>query len=140
MPQDKDEADRRKKKAERNKERRVARQAEGVRAVAKYVRVTPRKLRLVADLIRGKTAQEAWSILEFTPKRAAGPLKKVLESAIANAKHNNEMVAESLNVSRVLIDEGPVMKRFTPRARGRASAIKKRTSHITVVVAPKGEA
>ena len=81
MPQDKDEADRRKKKAERNKERRVARQAEGVRAVAKYVRVTPRKLRLVADLIRGKTAQEAWSILEFTPKRAAGPLKKGLESA-----------------------------------------------------------
>jgi large subunit ribosomal protein L22 len=64
----------------------------------------------------------------------------VLESAIANAKHNNEMVAESLNVSRVMIDEGPVMKRFTPRARGRASAIKKRTSHITVVVAPKGEA
>jgi large subunit ribosomal protein L22 len=140
MPQDKDEADRRTKKAERNKIRREARQAEGVRAVAKYVRITPRKLRLVADLIRGKTAQQAWSILEFTPKRAAGPLKKVLESAIANAKHNNSMDAESLNVSRVLIDEGPVMKRFTPRARGRASGIIKRTSHITVVVAPKGEA
>jgi large subunit ribosomal protein L22 len=140
MPQDKDEADRRKKKAERNKERREARQAEGVRAVAKYIRITPRKLRLVADLIRGKSAQEAWSILEFTPKRAAGPLKKVLESAIANAKHNNDMVAESLKVATVLIDEGPVMKRFTPRARGRASAIKKRTSHITVVVASKGEA
>ena len=130
----------RKKKAERNKARREARQAEGVRAIAKYVRMTPRKLRLVADLIRGKSAQEAWSILEFTPKRAAGPLKKVLESAIANAKHNNDLVAESLKVSTVLIDEGPVMKRFTPRARGRASAIKKRTSHITVVVASKGEA
>ncbi len=130
----------RKKKAERNKARREARQAEGVRAVAKYVRMTPRKLRLVADLIRGKSAQEAWSILEFTPKRAAGPLKKVLESAIANARHNNEMAPESLNVSRVLIDEGPTMKRYTPRARGRAGAIKKRTSHITVVVAPKGEA
>lgn len=140
MSQDKDEASRRKKKAERNKERREARRAEGVRAIAKYVRVTPRKLRLVADLIRGKSAQEAWSILEFTPKRAAGPLKKVLESAIANARHNNELAAESLNVARVLIDEGPVMKRFTPRARGRASAIKKRTSHITVVVASKGEA
>ncbi len=130
----------RKKKAERNKARREARQAEGVRAVAKYVRMTPRKLRLVADLIRGKSAQEAWSMLEFTPKRAAGPLKKVLESAIANARHNNEMAPESLNVSRVLIDEGPTMKRYTPRARGRAGAIKKRTSHITVVVAPKGEA
>ena len=130
----------RKKKAERNKARREARQAEGVRAIAKYVRMTPRKLRLVADLIRGKSAQEAWSILEFTPKRAAGPLKKVLESAIANAKHNNELAPESLNVSRVLIDEGPTMKRYTPRARGRAGSIKKRTSHITVVVAPKGEA
>ncbi len=130
----------RKKKAERNRARREARQAEGVRAIAKYVRMTPRKLRLVADLIRGKSAQEAWSILEFTPKRAAGPLKKVLESAIANAKHNNELAPESLNVSRVLIDEGPTMKRYTPRARGRAGAIKKRTSHITVVVAPKGEA
>lgn len=130
----------RKKKAERNKARREARQAEGVRAIAKYVRMTPRKLRLVADLIRGKSAQEAWSILEFTPKRAAVPLKKVLESAIANAKHNNEMAPESLNVSRVLIDEGPTMKRYTPRARGRAGSIKKRTSHITVVVAPKGEA
>lgn len=130
----------RKKKAERNKARREARQAEGVRAIAKYVRMTPRKLRLVADLIRGKSAQEAWSILEFTPKRAAVPLKKVLESAIANARHNNEMAPESLNVSRVLIDEGPTMKRYTPRARGRAGSIKKRTSHITVVVAPKGEA
>lgn len=130
----------RKKKAERNKERRAARQAEGVRAIAKYVRTSPRKLRLVADLIRGKSAQEAWSILEFTPKRAAGPLKKVLESAIANAQHNNEMAPESLAVARVMIDEGPTMKRFMPRARGRAAAIKKRTSHITVVVAPKGEA
>ena len=130
----------RKKKAERNKARREARQAEGVRAIAKYVRMTPRKLRLVADLIRGKSAQEAWSILEFTPKRAAGPLKKVLESAIANAKHNNEFAPETLSVSRVLIDEGPTMKRFTPRARGRAGALKKRTSHITVVVAPKEEA
>ncbi len=130
----------RKKKAERNKERRAARQAEGVRAIAKYVRTSPRKLRLVADLIRGKSAQEAWSILEFTPKRAAGPLKKVLESAIANAQHNNEMAPESLAVARVMIDEGPTMKRFMPRARGRAAAIKKRTSHITIVVAPKGEA
>lgn len=111
-----------------------------VRAVAKYVRTSPRKMRLVADLIRGKSAQEAWSLLEFTPKRAAGPMKKCLESAIANAQNNNELAIDSLTVHRVMVDEGPTLKRFTPRARGRASAIKKRTSHITIVVAPKGEA
>ncbi len=111
-----------------------------VRAVARYIRTSPRKLRLVAALIRGKSAQDAWNILEFTPKRAAEPLKKVLESAIANARHNNDLEPESLDVYTVMIDEGPTLKRFTPRARGRASAIKKRTSHITVIVAPKGEA
>ena len=111
-----------------------------VRAVAKYIRTSPRKMRLVADLIRGKRAQEAWAILEYTPKRAAGPMKKCLESAIANAQNNNDIAPESLRVHRVMVDEGPTLKRFTPRARGRASAIKKRTSHITVVVAPEGEA
>lgn len=133
-------ASRRKKKGQRNKERREAKQAQGVRATAKYIRIAPRKVRLVVDLIRGKGVQEAWSLLEFTPKRAAFPVKKVLESAIANAKNNNDMAPESLVVSQVFVDEGPVMKRFTPRARGRASGIIKRTSHITVVVAPKGEA
>lgn len=111
-----------------------------VRAVAKYIRTSPRKMRLVADMIRGKSAQEAWNLLEFTPKRAAGPMKKCLESAIANAQNNNEIPAESLTIHSVMVDEGPTLKRFTPRARGRASAIKKRTSHITIVVAPKGEA
>lgn len=111
-----------------------------VRAVAKYIRTSPRKMRLVADLIRGKSAQEAWNMLEFTPKRAAGPMKKCLESAIANAQNNNDIPADSLTVHRVMVDEGPTLKRFTPRARGRASAIKKRTSHITIIVAPKGEA
>ena len=111
-----------------------------VRAVAKYIRTAPRKMRLVADLIRGKSAQEAWSILEFTPKRAAGPMKKCLESALANAQNNNDIPPDSLRVHRVMVDEGPTLKRFTPRARGRASAIKKRTCHITVVVAPEGEA
>ena len=111
-----------------------------VRAVAKYVRTAPRKMRLVADLIRGKSAQEAWNLLEFTPKRAAGPMKKCLESAIANAQNNNDIPPDSLTVHRVMVDEGPTLKRFTPRARGRASAIKKRTSHITIIVAPKGEA
>lgn len=111
-----------------------------VRAVAKYIRTSPRKMRLVADLIRGKSAQDAWNILEFTPKRAAGPMKKCLESAIANAQNNNELAPETLKIHSVMVDEGPTLKRFTPRARGRASAIKKRTSHITVVVTPEGEA
>ena len=111
-----------------------------VRAVAKYIRTSPRKLRLVADLIRGKSAQDAWNVLEFTPKRACGPMKKCLESAIANAQNNNDLAPETLVVYRVMVDEGPTLKRFMPRARGRASAIKKRTSHITVVVAPEGEA
>ena len=111
-----------------------------VRAVAKYIRTSPRKMRLVADMIRGKSAQEAWNILEFTPKRATGPMKKVLESAIANAQNNNELSPETLRVWRVMVDEGPTLKRFRPRARGRASAIKKRTCHITVVVTPEGEA
>ena len=129
----------RKKKAERNKIRRLARKAEGVRAVAKYIRTSPRKMRLVADLIRGKSAQDAWNILEFTPKRAAGPMKKCLESAIANARHNDELEPESLMVSQVMVDVGPTMKRINPCARGRAAAIKKRSSHITIVVAPKGD-
>lgn len=111
-----------------------------VRAVAKYIRTSPRKMRLVADLIRGKSAQEAWNILEFTPKRATGPMKKVLESAIANAQNNNDIAPDTLKVWRVMVDEGPTLKRFRPRARGRASAIKKRTCHITVVVTPEGEA
>ena len=111
-----------------------------IRAVAKYIRTSPRKMRLVADLIRGKSAQEAWNILEFTPKRATGPMKKVLESAIANAQNNNDLSPETLNVWRVMVDEGPTLKRFRPRARGRASAIKKRTCHITMIVAPEGEA
>jgi len=111
-----------------------------VRAVAKYIRTSPRKMRLVADLIRGKSAQEAWNILEFTPKRATGPMQKCLESALANAENNRDLSKDSLFVHRVMVDEGPTLKRFTPRARGRASAIKKRTSHITIIVTPKGEA
>jgi large subunit ribosomal protein L22 len=111
-----------------------------IRAVAKYIRTSPRKMRLVADLIRGKSAQEAWNLLEFTPKRATGPMKKVLESAIANAQNNNDISPETLNVWKVMVDEGPTLKRFRPRARGRASAIKKRTCHITLIVAPEGEA
>ena len=111
-----------------------------IRAVAKYIRTSPRKIRLVADLIRGKAVNEARVILQFTPKRAAITLQKVLESAIANAENNEDLEAENLTVHKVFVDEGPTMKRWTPRARGRASAIKKRTSHVTVVVKPREEA
>lgn len=111
-----------------------------VRAVAKYIRTSPRKLRLVADLIRKKPVNDARVILQFTNKRAAQTLQKVLESAIANAENNEELEAENLLVHRVFVDGGPTMKRFTPRARGRASSILKRTSHVTVVVKPREEA
>ena len=111
-----------------------------VRAVAKYIRTSPTKLRLVADLIRKKPVNDARVILQFTNKRAALTLQKVLDSAIANAENNEELDAENLVVHKVFVDGGPTMKRFTPRARGRASSILKRTSHVTVVVKPREEA
>lgn len=111
-----------------------------VRAIARYIRTAPRKLRLVADMIRGKSVNDSRIILQFTNKRAARTLAKVLDSAIANAENNEDLEAESLVVHRVYVDEGPVMKRWTPRARGRASQIQKRTSHITVVVRQREEA
>jgi len=107
------------------------------KATAKYVRISPYKARPVIDLIRGKEVQEAFQILEFTPKKAARLIKKVLESAIANAEHNYHMDADRLYVKRAYVDEGPRLKRIWPRAWGRASRILKRTSHITVVVEEK---
>ena len=107
------------------------------RATAKYVRISPYKARLVIDLIRGKDVQTALQILEFTPKKAARLIKKVLESAIANAEHNYHMDPDRLYVKRAYVDEGPRLKRIWPRAWGRASRILKRTSHITVVVEEK---
>lgn len=112
------------------------------RAIARHVRVTPQKARRVVDLIRGKNAVDALSVLRFAPQGAAEPIRKVLESAIANARVKADQVAErfderELVVATVMVDEGPTMKRFRPRAQGRAGRINKRTSHITVVVAPK---
>ncbi|MBX6422035.1 50S ribosomal protein L22 [Thermosulfurimonas sp. F29] len=107
------------------------------RATARYVRISPYKARPVIDLIRGKSVQEALQILEFTPKKAARLIKKVLESAIANAEHNYNMDPDRLYVKRAYVDEGPRWKRIWPRAWGRASRILKRTSHITVVVEEK---
>jgi ribosomal protein L22 len=109
-----------------------------VRAQAKYVRTSARKARLVVDHIRGKDVAEARAILAFTPRAAAKPWAKLLESAVANAEHNHELVGEELRVEAAYADEGPTLKRFRPRAMGRATRIRKRTSHLTIMLAPKG--
>jgi large subunit ribosomal protein L22 len=104
------------------------------RAQARYVRVTPMKARRVVDLIRGLPAAEAQAILRFAPQAASEPVGKVLASAVANAENNLNLNPATLVVSEAFVDEGPTMKRFRPRAQGRAYRIRKRTSHITVVV------
>ena len=109
------------------------------KAVARTVRIAPRKVRLVVDLIRGKQVGEAVAILKHTPKAASPVVEKLLNSAMANAEHNYEMDVNTLVVSKVFVDEGPTMKRFRPRAQGRASQINKRTSHITIVLSEKKE-
>ncbi len=107
------------------------------KAQARHIRIAPRKVRLVIDLIRGKQVGEAISILRHTSKAASPVLEKLLNSAIANAEHNYEMDPNSLVIAQAYVDEGPTMKRFRPRAMGRASRINKRTSHITLVVSEK---
>jgi len=112
------------------------------RAQARHVRVAPQKVRRVVDLIRGKQATEAAAVLQFAPQAASEPILKVLESAVANARVKADRASQAFDertlfISAAFIDEGPTMKRFRPRAQGRASRINKRTSHITVVVAPK---
>jgi ribosomal protein L22 len=108
-----------------------------VSAQAKYVRTSARKARLVCDHIRGKDVVEARAILRFTPRGAAKPWLKLLESAVANAEHNHELVGEELRIASVHADEGPTLKRFQPRAMGRATRIRKRTSHLTITLTPK---
>jgi large subunit ribosomal protein L22 len=103
-------------------------------AKATYVRVTPMKARRVVELIRNMPAQEALTVLKFAPQAASEPVGKVLASAIANAEHNFSLDPETLIVSRAFVDEGPTLKRFRPRAQGRAYRIRKRTSHITIEV------
>jgi large subunit ribosomal protein L22 len=115
------------------------------RAQARYVRVTPQKARRVVDLIRGRDAAEAVAVLEFAPQAASEPVRKVVQSAIANARVKADQASEAweafderdLVVQVAFVDEGPTLKRFRPRAQGRAYRIRKRTSHITVVVAPR---
>lgn len=107
------------------------------KASANHVRLAPRKVQLVIDLIRGKAVGEAIAILRHTPKSASPVVEKLLNSAIANAEHNYSMDPNKLVISEVFVNQGPTMKRFMPRAMGRASRINKRTSHITLVVSEK---
>ena len=106
----------------------------GAKSTARYARVTPQKARRMVDLIRGLPADEARTVMRFAPQAASETVGKVLESAIANAEHNEGLDRDGLVVSEAFVDEGPTLKRFRPRAQGRAYRIRKRTSHITVVV------
>jgi large subunit ribosomal protein L22 len=108
-----------------------------VTAKTRYVRVSPRKARLVTELIKGKKVQEALNILTFTKKASAKTLTKLINSAVANAQQNNQMDVDTLMVKRISVDGGPTLKRYLPRAMGRATKISKRTSHITVVLDEK---
>ena len=108
-----------------------------VKAIARNVQVSPQKARLVADLVRGKNVQEAVAILNNTNKRTAYPLRKVIESAVANATNNNKLDGEKLFISKLFVDEGRKLKRTMPMGKGSASLIMKRACHITVVVAEK---
>ena len=107
------------------------------KAVAKFVRIAPRKVRVVLDLIRGKNIAEAFAILKFTPKAGAEVVEKVLRSAVANAENNFDMDVDKLFIKTAFADGGPTMKRIHPRSRGQALKILKRTSHVTIVVDEK---
>ena len=110
-----------------------------VKAQAKYIRQSPYKVRLVLDLVRGLPVTEAEHVLRLTSRGATEPVAKVLRYAVANAEHNHALDSEDLVVAEAYADEGPTLKRFRPRARGRASRIRKRTSHITIVVSDMNE-
>jgi large subunit ribosomal protein L22 len=103
-------------------------------AKARYVRISPRKVKIVIDLIRGKSVAEAQAILTYTPKAASPIVEKLLRSAVANAENNMDLNRDSLYVAEVFADQGPTLKRYMPRARGSASRIRKRTSHITIIL------
>ena len=104
------------------------------RAIARYVRISSRKVKVVIDLIRGKSVREAQAILMYTPKAASPVVEKLLNSALANAENNLDMSGDTLYVAEVFANQGPTLKRFRPRAQGRASSIRKRTSHITIIL------
>ena len=110
-----------------------------VKAHARYIRQSPTKVRRVLDLVRGLPVGEAQAVLTYVNRRAAEPIAKVLTSAVANAEHNHALDADDLVIVKAYADEGPTLKRFRPRARGRATRIEKKTSHITIVVGENEE-
>ncbi len=110
-----------------------------MKASATHIRISPRKVRTVVDTVRGKSVSQALSILAFTRKKAALPVQKLLKSALANAAENNGISdVDTLVIDRIMVDEGPTLKRFMPRARGRATPIRKRTSHIRIILRERG--
>jgi ribosomal protein L22 len=111
--------------------------AQEVKATAKYIRIAPRKVRIVMNLVRGKSVADALAILKFTPKVGADAVEKVLRSAVANAENNFDMDVDRLFISSAFVDQGPTLKRIHPRSRGQAFKILKHTSHITVAVNEK---
>jgi len=110
-----------------------------VRASSRYVRVAPRKARLIADQVRGLQIDRARALLQFSPRGAAEDIHKLIESAAANAENNHDLVADEMRVAEITVDEGPTLRRFRPRALGRATPINKRTSHIAVALSPEGD-
>ncbi len=107
-----------------------------VKASARYVRVAPRKARLIADQVRGMHVESARALLQFSPRGAAHPIHKLIDSAAANAENNHDLIGDEMRVASITVDEGPTLRRFRPRAMGRATPINKRTSHIRVALTP----
>jgi ribosomal protein L22 len=107
-----------------------------VKASARYVRVAPRKARLIADQVRGMHIESARALLQFSPRGAAHPIHKLINSAAANAENNHELIGDEMRIASITVDEGPTLRRFRPRAMGRATPINKRTSHIRVALTP----
>jgi ribosomal protein L22 len=110
-----------------------------VRASARYLRTSPRKVRLVADQVRGLPIEDARALLQFSPRAAARDVAKLLDSAAANAENNHDLVAEDMRIAEIRVDEGPTLRRWRPRARGRATKIDKRTSHLSIALTPDEE-
>ena len=107
-----------------------------VRAKARYLRSAPRKVRLVADQVRGLPIEEARALLQFSPKAAARDVQRLIDSAAANAENNHDLIADEMRIAEIYVDEGPTLRRWRPRARGRATKIDKRTSHLSVALTP----
>ena len=108
-----------------------------IRAKGRFIRISPQKIRLVMEQVRGKKVEEALNLLSFAPQKGARILKKLLDSAVANAQQNADVDVDSLYISKVYADEGPTLKRWRPRAQGRATRIRKRTSHLTIILDEK---